>query len=214
MPKKLTDTQLLALTSAARRHDRCLAPPPKIRGDALRAFSAKVIAAGLAREIRAKETSPIWRTDVATGRTYTLKLTIKGEGAIAKSEPEAGGSAEIAAKRPDVAPTAKAGNRPRASSRAAAGADAKGPEADNSDARSEPRANSKLALLLGLLSHDRGATIAELMAATGWLSHTTRAALTRLRQRGFGLERLKGEVGCASTFRVVSEDRCGEGAAR
>jgi hypothetical protein len=149
MPKKLTDTQLLTLTSATRRDDRCLAPPPKIRGDALRAFSAKVIAAGLAREIRAKETSPIWRTDVATGRTYTLKLTAKGEGAVAKSEPEAGSRAKIAAKRPDVTATAKAGKRPRASSRAAAGGDAKGPEADNSDARSEPRANSKLALLLG-----------------------------------------------------------------
>ena len=214
MPKKLTDTQLLALTSAARRDDRCLTPPPKIEGDDLKALAAKLIVAGLAREIRAKETSPIWRTDVAAGRTYTLKLTAKGDGAVAESEPEAGGGAKIAAKRSDVAATAKAGKRPRASSRAAAGADAKGPEADNSDARSEPRANSKLALLLGLLSRDRGATIAELMAATGWLSHTTRAALTRLRQRGFGLQRLEGEAGSASTFRVVSDARRGEGSAR
>jgi Protein of unknown function (DUF3489) len=52
------------------------------------------------------------------------------------------------------------------------------------------------------------------MAATGWLPHTTRAALTRIRQRGFGLELLKGEAGCASTFRVVSDDRRGEGSAR
>jgi hypothetical protein len=212
MPKKRTDTQLLVLTSAGLRDDRCLAPPPKIRGDALRAFSAKVIAAGLAREIRANETSPIWRTDVATGRTYTLKLTVKGEGAVAESE--AGSNAKIAAKRSDVAATAKAGKRLRASSRVAAGAEAKGREADNPDARSEPRANSKLALLLSLLSRDRGATIAELMAATGWLPHTTRAALTRLRQRGFGLERFKGGAGCASTFRAVSDDRRGEGSPR
>ena len=175
-------------------------------GDALRAFSAKVIAAGLAREIRAQETSPIWRTDVATGRTYTLKLTAKGEGAVAESE--AGSNAKIAAKRSDAAATAKAGKRLRASFRAAAGAD------ENSDARSEPCANSKLALLLGLLSRDRGATIAELTAATGWLPHTTRAALTRLRQRGFGLERFKGGAGCASTFRAVSDDRRGEGSPR
>jgi DNA-binding MarR family transcriptional regulator len=168
----------------------------------LRAFSAKVIATGLAREIRAKETSPIWRTDVATGRAYTLTLTTKGEGAAAKSEPKAGSRAKIAAEQPDVAATAKAGKRPGASSRAAAGAEAKGLEADNSDARSEPRANSKLALVLGLLSRDPGATMAELMAATGWLPHTTRAALTRLRQRGFRLERFKGGAGCASIFRA------------
>ena len=135
MPRKLTDTQLLTLTSAGLRDDRCLAPPPKLTGDAMRAFSAKVIAAGLAREIRAKETSPIWRTDVATGRTYTLKLTTKGEGAVAKSEPVFGSSAKITAKRPDAAATAKAGKQLRASSPAAAGAD------ENSDARSEPRAN-------------------------------------------------------------------------
>lgn len=210
MPKKLADTQLLALTSAARRDDRCLAPPQKIEGGDLRALAAQLITQGLAREIRSKETSPIWRTDVATGRTYTLKLTTKGEGAIAKSEPEAG-RAKIAAKRPDAPVTAKAGKRPRAGSHAAAGADAKGPQAGNSDARPGARANSKLALLLDLLSRDRGATIAELMAATGWLAHTTRAALTRLRQRGFGLDRLKGEAGRASTFRVVFDDRRGEG---
>jgi DNA-binding MarR family transcriptional regulator len=214
MSKTLTDTQLLALSAAAQRDDRCLAPPPKTKGGALKVLAATVIGAGLAREIRAKETSPIWRTDAATGRTYTLKLTTKGEGAIAKTEPEASSSPKIAAKRPDALATAKAGKRPRPSSRAAAGADAKDSEADNSDARSEPRANSKLALLLGLLSRDRGATIAELMAATGWLPHTTRAALTRLRQRGFSLERRKGAAGCASTFRTVPDDRCAQGSAQ
>src|SRR6185437_4911656 len=146
MSKTLTDTQLLALSASAQRDDRCLAPPPKTKGGALKVLVATVIGAGLAREIRAKETSPIWRTDAATGRTYTLKLTTKGEGAIAKAEPEASSSPKIAAKRPDALATAEAGKRPRPSSRAAAGTDAKGSEADNSDARSEPRANSKLAL--------------------------------------------------------------------
>jgi len=212
MSKKLSDTRLLALAAAAQRNDRCLAPPSKLNGGALKAFATKLIAAGLAREIRAKETSPIWRRDAATGRTYALKLTAKGEGAVA--EPQAEVDTENTAKRSDAAPAAKAGKRPPASSPAATGVDAKGPDAHNSDARSEPRANSKLALLLGLLSRGRGATIAELTAATGWLPHTTRAALTRLRHRGFGLERLKDEAGGASIFRVVPDDRRAEGEAR
>lgn len=119
MSKTLTDTQLLALSASAQRDDRCLAPPPKTKGGALKVLVATVIGAGLAREIRAKETSPIWRTDAATGRTYTLKLTTKGEGAIAKTEPEASSSPKIAAKRPDALATAEAGKRPRPSSRAA-----------------------------------------------------------------------------------------------
>jgi hypothetical protein len=37
MFKKLSDTQLLALSAAAQRDDRCLVPPPKLKGGALKA---------------------------------------------------------------------------------------------------------------------------------------------------------------------------------
>jgi DNA-binding transcriptional regulator PaaX len=37
------------------------------------------------------------------------------------------------------------------------------------------------------VSTEAGATLAELAAKTGWLPHTTRAALCRLRQRGFAV---------------------------
>jgi hypothetical protein len=43
---------------------------------------------------------------------------------------------------------------------------------------------NKKALVLTLLSRDEGATLAELIAATGWLPHTTRAALSRIRSGG------------------------------
>ena len=52
---------------------------------------------------------------------------------------------------------------------------------------SAPRGGSKLARVIALLERDHGATIAELIAATGWLSHTTRAALTGLRKRGYAV---------------------------
>src|SRR5208282_6685546 len=50
---------------------------------------------------------------------------------------------------------------------------------------SAPRGGTKLAEVVELLQRDRGATIDELIDATGWLPHTTRAALTGLRKRGF-----------------------------
>ncbi len=53
---------------------------------------------------------------------------------------------------------------------------------------------SKIAGVLELLGRDEGATLAELMTATGWLPHTTRAALTGLRKKGHVLARSKRDA--------------------
>lgn len=45
----------------------------------------------------------------------------------------------------------------------------------------------KLAALLEAISKDGGASLAEISAALGWQHHTTRAAITRLRQRGYDI---------------------------
>ncbi|MDP3674435.1 MAG: DUF3489 domain-containing protein [Novosphingobium sp.] len=47
-----------------------------------------------------------------------------------------------------------------------------------------PRAQSKTALITDLLGRAGGASLGELVAATGWQPHTTRAALTGLRKKG------------------------------
>jgi hypothetical protein len=59
----------------------------------------------------------------------------------------------------------------------------------------EPRAGSKKALVLSLLTRPKGATIDDLLSATGWLPHTTRAALTRLRQEGHEFVKSKNADG-------------------
>lgn len=48
-------------------------------------------------------------------------------------------------------------------------------------------AGSKKALVTALLARAEGASMAELITATGWLPHTTRAALSRLRSGGQAL---------------------------
>ena len=52
-----------------------------------------------------------------------------------------------------------------------------------------PREGSKLALVINLLRRADGAGIVDLTEATGWLPHTTRAALTGLRKRGYAVVR-------------------------
>ncbi|MCJ2133118.1 DUF3489 domain-containing protein [Methylobacterium sp. J-026] len=47
--------------------------------------------------------------------------------------------------------------------------------------------SSKKAQVLALLKREQGATLSELTAATGWLPHTTRAALSRIRTGGQAL---------------------------
>lgn len=44
---------------------------------------------------------------------------------------------------------------------------------------------SKQQKLAALVVRDEGATLDRLIAATGWLPHTTRAALTGLKKKGF-----------------------------
>ncbi len=65
-----------------------------------------------------------------------------------------------------------------------------------------PRPASKQALILSLLSRRQGASLAEMMQATDWLPHTTRAALTGLRQRGCTIERSISADG-SSTYRIT-----------
>ena len=42
-------------------------------------------------------------------------------------------------------------------------------------------------MLFRSLTRDQGATLKEVAAAMGWLPHTTRAALTGLRRRGYAV---------------------------
>ena len=60
-----------------------------------------------------------------------------------------------------------------------------------------PERQTKAAIVLALLRREEGATLDELVAATGWLPHTTRAALTSLRKKGHVLDKSKrGEATC------------------
>jgi hypothetical protein len=209
MSIKLTDTQLIILSAAAQREDRCLVAPPKLKGGAAQKFAAKLLAAGLVKEIKAKPGMPPWRRDEGAGQSYALKLTAAGLKAIAIDEREAGTDAAS----PAPATVGEAVNAPMTSGMKPSSATASPtlPSAGSSStahlSTSAPRDGTKLARVIELLRRDGGATLAELATATGWLPHTTRAALTGLRKRGYEvtLDRTNKERG--STYRIgASED--------
>jgi hypothetical protein len=65
-----------------------------------------------------------------------------------------------------------------------------------------PRLAGKRGLVVELLRRPDGASLDDLVASTGWLPHTTRAALTRLRQQGVAIVRDRGGDG-PSRYRIV-----------
>lgn len=54
-----------------------------------------------------------------------------------------------------------------------------------------PKGPTKTEKILNLLKREQGATLEELIGATGWLPHTARAALTGLKKKGQTIERTK-----------------------
>lgn len=62
---------------------------------------------------------------------------------------------------------------------------------------------TKISAVITLLQREQGATLTEMIAATGWLPHTTRAALTGLKKKGHVLEKAKRED--ATCYRIMSQ---------
>lgn len=54
-----------------------------------------------------------------------------------------------------------------------------------------PKGPTKTEKILNLLKREQGATLEEIVTATGWLPHTARAALTGLKKKGHTIERTK-----------------------
>lgn len=65
------------------------------------------------------------------------------------------------------------------------------PAPDCASTGTSPKTPSKSQLVFDLLRRKEGATLDELVAATGWLPHSARAALTGLRKKGHVITRTK-----------------------
>jgi hypothetical protein len=200
---KLTDTQLMILSKASQREDRAVECPSNLKRGALKAFVTKLLDRGLVNEVAATRGMPAWRQD-DDGGSFGLVITRAGLNAIA-AEPDEPAAAEPAAG--DVQAKSGSGVRgrkPRAKpiSGAAPAGERRTAPVKHTRKQGEFRAGSKQALILSMLQRKTGANLADLVSATGWLPHTTRAALTGLRKRGHVLERSRPE-GKLSVYRVV-----------
>ncbi len=170
---KLTDTQLVLLSKASQRDDHAIELPPNLRGGAVKAVVTKLINCGLVVEVAAKPEMPSWRRD-ESGSAFALVITTNGFEAL--------GIEPNLASKSDT--TAKSAGEPRRDD---------APDPENEARALSPREGTKQAKVTALLRREQGATLNELVAATNWLPHTTRAALTGLRKKGHDIVKSKGE---------------------
>ena len=67
-----------------------------------------------------------------------------------------------------------------------------------------PKPPSKQQQLAALVVRDEGATLDQMIAVTGWLPHTTRAALTGLKKKGFVISSEK--IDGVRTYRGIAPE--------
>ena len=188
---KLTDSQLIVLSAAATREDGSAVAPQKMNRAAASKVGSSLVSRKLMREVRAKTGMPVWRED-EKGRPLSLIITKTGRTAIGIEE--GCDTDEASARRKSIRLTRSASGKKRPL------VEVEVPP--KREVVRQPRAGSKQALVIGMLSEKSGATLEALVEATGWLPHTTRAALTGLRRRGFLIDRAR--EGNASVYRIVA----------
>ena len=226
---KLSDTQLVILSAAAQRADHNVLPlPGSLRGGA----AIKVVGALLSRGLIAERVTDsmtkadpalnrVWRND-ADGRAVLLHITDAGLSALGvepENAPEGGDGAPMgdpeapetdaaknAAPEADSAPTgadeAPAGPAPKKRGRprkaAPTGADTAAPR--------KTRDGTKQAQLIAMLRRPEGATIAQIVEATGWQPHTVRGAFAGALKKKLGLTVTSEKVdGGERTYRIAGE---------
>ncbi len=179
---QLTDTQLVLLSSAAQHDEQLVVLPEKLKGGAAKASVSKLLSLRFVQEMPVTAGEPHWRRDESDG-PIGLRITRAGLLAIG-IEPDDKAGGEHEAETEETAPSQVPSGEPTRSG------ECFGP------ARAwVPREGSKQALVLSLLNRPEGATIDDLLSATGWLAHTTRAALTGIRKKGHELIRSKNGAG-------------------
>jgi len=170
---KISDIQAIILSAAAQREDRIALPlPESLRGGAAAKVVGALFAKGFLEEVDAdmRKGEPVWR-ETGDSHGLTLVATDAGLAAIGIETEDANPAPAGATDAPTKEPAPDTPTAPEAAPKART-----------------PREGTKQATLIAMLRAPEGATIEEIMAATGWQSHTVRGAMAGALKKKLGLE--------------------------
>lgn len=179
MTGKLNDMQRILLSTASQREDGHYLPLPETLANketAARKALGILLRNEFAKEERTNKPSQTWREDEET--RIGLIITDAGLQAIGAGE---GDNSDGQAETREAKVTRPAGKvEPQAAQ-------------PMTVCSPQVRAGTKQAAVVDLLRSKTGASLSEMVQSTGWLPHTTRAALTGLKKRGFAISSNKIE---------------------
>ena len=196
----LTDTHRVILSSAAQQENRLAIRPERMALSTFTRAARQLLARGFVDKTLAGAGET--RQRAGTRPSPALRITAAGLEAIGIA-PEPENTAPPGAKPP--AKPRKRSKRSDEHSPEPTGPLESVDSALGEDRPALPRPGTKRALIITLLAREQGASSAELIAATSWLPHTTRAALTGLRQKGCSITRFKRPDGMTA-YRVVNTE--------
>lgn len=197
---KLTDAQRVILAAAAARESGLVLPLPSSLGNN-RGTLGVILKSLLTRELVTERPvlpdEDLWRDTADLGRT-TLVISTNGLKAIGIDPIEhvvhESDSSLLVDETRETAITGRLGGTVE-------------PGKGDIVASGLPKENTKLGALIAALSRPEGATIAELMAATGWQAHSVRGAMSGNLKKKLKLEVVSEVVdGRGRVYRIPAEE--------
>src|ERR1017187_9097555 len=202
---KLSDTQLMILSSASQRIDHAAVLPASLKGSAAKKVVDKLLNEKLLQELRAKDDLPVWRRG-DDNRPYSLRITKAGLRAIEVEEVAQGQDNNAAADPDEVGAAdvskAKSSERPsrakRSGAKKTAAVSAKATKASSNRSKTD----SKQDKIVALLRRSKGATLDALVKETQWQKHSVRGFLAGTVRKKLKLPLLSEKLDGVGTYRI------------